>query len=135
MTSETFDREILCYKDKMYRYALSMVYNEEVAKDVLQDVLLKLWSRKEQIEDIDNKQAWCMRCIRNQVLDYLKSPKNHTKELDVNYEKETSITPESQMVNKDLLSKIEEMLFDLPLIQKEVFRLRDLMGYSYKEIG
>jgi len=72
MSTEQFQKDILPFQDKMYRYALSIVYDVDLAKDIVQEVFLKIWKKRDQLSQINNKEAWCIRVTRNMALDKLK---------------------------------------------------------------
>ena len=135
MSTEQFQKDILPLQDKMYRYALSMVYDMDLAKDIVQEVFMKVWKKRDQLSQIENKEAWCIRVTRNLALDKLKLAhrKNVGLEMAAN-QFVSSLNPEGLAEEKDLMAAIYEMMEDLPEQQKEIFRLRDLLGYSNKEI-
>ena len=135
MSTEQFQKDILPLQDKMYRYALSMVYDMDLAKDIVQEVFMKVWRKRDQLSQIENKEAWCIRVTRNLALDKLKLAhrKNVGLEMAAN-QFVSSLNPEGLAEEKDLMAAIYEMMEDLPEQQKEIFRLRDLLGYSNKEI-
>ncbi len=136
MTLEAFKHEILPLKANLYRYVLSIVHREELAKDICQEVFLKVWQKKEMMDRVKNKEAWCIRCARNLSLDKLKAHSNRVQQLT------TKLDPaddhqrlDHQVEAKDLLDQIKLLLNDLPEKQREIFRLRDLAGYSNQEIA
>ena len=49
--------------------------DEDEARDVVQDVFLKLWQRKETLEEIENIEAFAMRMTRNRCLDVIRANK------------------------------------------------------------
>ena len=135
MSTEQFQKDILPFQDKMYRYALSIVYDVDLAKDIVQEVFLKIWKKRDQLSQINNKEAWCIRVTRNMALDKLKLAhrKNVGLEFAANHFVST-LNPEGLAEEKDLVAAIYEMMQDLSEQQREIFRLRDLLGYSNKEI-
>jgi RNA polymerase sigma-70 factor (ECF subfamily) len=73
MNSDIFNQSVLPLKDKLYRLALSIVRNRTEAEDIVQDVFLKIWSKQDEWELIDNMEAYCYRSIKNLSLDRLES--------------------------------------------------------------
>jgi len=135
MSTEQFKKDILPFQDKLYRYALSIVFEVELAKDIVQEVLMKVWTKREQLASIDNKEAWCVRITRNLAYDKLKL--SHRKNVGLEFAATTfddNLNPAGITENKDLLAAIYESMKDLSAQQREIFRLRDLLGYSNKEI-
>ena len=73
MSTEQFKKDILSLQNKLYRYALSIVFDADLAKDIVQEVFLKVWTKRAKLIDITNKEAWCVRITRNLALDKLKA--------------------------------------------------------------
>ena len=135
MTLEDFKNEILPLKQRLYRYALSLVYREELAKDIVQEVFLKVWEKRDQMHTIRNREAWCIRCTRNLAIDKLKAHNNRTEELDKIISRQGSQShPDTMVETEDLLESTKMLLQGLPEKQREIFRMKELMGYSNQEI-
>lgn len=60
MKERAFLKIIDPVKDKMYRLALRLLTSKEAAEDATQEVILKLWSRKEKIKHYANVEAFAM---------------------------------------------------------------------------
>jgi len=137
MSLEAFNKRVLPSKDKYYRFALKLVRNHDEAMDIVQDVLLKVWNDREKMEEVHNMEAWCMRMVRNLSYDRLKS--SYVRKTDGIPETfdviEKNTTPDTKTELKDAMTQIHAFIEDLPEKQKQVIHLRDVEGFSYKEIG
>ncbi len=134
MQLKTFKYQILPIKDKLFRFAERIVQNSELAKDIVQEVLLKVWQYE---GDIQNAEAWCMRATRNLSLDKLKS--KHNKVVDIQ-SISASLThkqasPYQSAEKSDQLRSVHEAIATLPESQRMVMQLRDVEGYTYQEIA
>jgi RNA polymerase sigma factor (sigma-70 family) len=132
-----FKTEVLPLKNKLYRFAFNIVKDEELAKDVVQECMIKVWEKRDEVKLIHNLEAWCMQVTRNKALDKLRS--KHIKrtdlfevELDTRKEKDT---PEVLAERNEIMVRIQDLIDNLPNRQREVMQLRDIEGYSYKEIA
>lgn len=122
-------------KDKMYRLALRLLVSKDSAEDAIQEVLLKLWNRKNKIKDYANVEAFMMTMTKNYCLDQLKSKKNsNLKMVHSNYESHAR-SAFDQLDTNDQMEKIRDILEDLPEQQKIIFQLRDIEEYDYVEIS
>ncbi len=129
---------ILPFKDKLYRYALSILNDRYYAEDVMQELLIRIWRRKEKFVEIDNKQAWCMTVTRNLSIDKLRKNKKSKGDLDISEcygISDKSATPDEVIVRNDQMRKLKGLIDGLSENQKNVIHLRDVDGYSYKEIS
>src|SRR6478752_4553503 len=72
MDLETFQTRVFPVKNKLFRFAFRMLGSSEEAKDVVQEVFIKIWNGRDQLEGIQNMEAWCMRITKNLSLDRLR---------------------------------------------------------------
>ena len=138
MSLEAFKTKVLPVKDKLYRFALKLVKSEPEAQDVVQEVLIKVWDKRNEMDEVENLEAWCMRVTRNLSLDKLKSKHaSKTSGLDEGFEvsQGEKATPYRSTEMKDTMENIGNLISSLPDKQKQVIQLRDVEGFSYKEIG
>ena len=134
MTREAFEIKILPMQNKMFRYALARVFDKHMARDIVQDSLEKLWKQKDDLDNIDNLEAWSIRITRNTAVDKLRSKNFKQRSIEDLEPTSLALLPEMGAINNDLVSKIQTLIEDLPDNQKEIFRLKEIMGYSNKEI-
>jgi len=138
MSIEEFKQDILPQKNKLYRFAYRLVVDEEEAKDIVQETMIKAWNHQATLDEVDNKEAWCMRVTKNMALDKIKSKRHQTTDgfkegFDVQDHKEAN--PGKLTELKDLMTNIKNFIRQLPDKQQQVLQLRDIEGLSYKEIG
>ena len=127
---------ILPIKNKLYRYALRIVGNEMVAEDVVQEVLIKVWKKKKDLEQIENKEAWCMTVTRNLALDKLRRKKMQVDDVDNHrYIADKNMSPYQSLQSDDTMRIIRQAINELPEAQKQVIHLREVEGYAYQEIS
>lgn len=116
---------------------MSMLGNSFDAEDVIQEVLVKVWKKKDQFVGIENKEAWCMTVTRNLSIDKIRSRKNkNTSNIDDYFHiKDKEAIPSTRLEQKDALNRVMSLMDTLPEKQKTVMHLRDVEGYTYKEIS
>jgi len=136
MQVEEFNQLVEKMRDKMYRLALRVVKNEEEAHDVVQDSFVKVWKKREKLAEIENKEAYCMTIARNMGIDKLRGRKMTTTDIDEQYNLEANVAdPERQLVAKQQLGLVMDIVNRLPENHRTVIQLRDIEGYTYKEIA
>ncbi len=136
MSLETFKTRVLPVKDKLFRYTLRILKNEDEAKDVVQETFIKVWNKRDEMHTYENMEAWCMRVGRNLALDKLKS--KHKNAVDINnaYDLQSSSqSPYSSTEHNDTMRAIHQYINQLPDLQKQIIQLRDIDGFSYQEIS
>jgi len=133
-SANMFNQTILPHTDSFYRFALSIVKEPEVAKDVLQDCLAKIWKKREALGDIDNPQAWAFRIVKNHSLDVVRSSK---PKMEIS---ETKPLAGSDGADFDLLYQDQKKWLELSISaltekQRQVYVLREIEEMSYQEIS
>ena len=73
MTQSDFVKIVMPFKDKVFRLAKRLLVSEQEAEDATQEILLKLWRHKDNIENYKNVEAFSMTMTKNFCLDRLKS--------------------------------------------------------------
>ena len=123
-------------KNKLYRFALSYLKNEEEAEDIVQDVLLKVWNKKASLNFYRNIEAWCMTLTKNLSLDRIKSRQFQlSKRREKMPEIAASDSPYKDTELKSTISLVKKFIDDLPAKQRNIIHLRDIEGYTYQEIA
>ena len=135
MTKEHFTRQVLPLQNKLYRYALSIVFEEALAQDIVQEVFLKLWNQRAKLQKVKNIEAWSIRMTRNLSYDKLKASSRKMDDIEtVAISFVANSFPGKATEHADLIAAIKDIMQNLPEKQKEIFRLRELLGYSNAEI-
>lgn len=136
MMLESFKSEVLPLKNKLFRFAYSILNDHDLSKEVVQETLIKVWEKRCDLKLVNNLEAWCITLTRNFALDKLRSKHHKTMALAQDFELEYAEQSPYQLAEvgntMDIIDKIVETL---PLKQKETFQLRDIEGYSYQEIS
>ena len=135
MQQTEFLNVVLPFKDKLYRLAKRLLVSKEEAEDATQEILMKLWSKNNMMEDYNNVEAYAMMMTKNFCLDRLKSKQaGNLKLVHSNY-KDENVSLQNQVEVNDSLSWIERIMEDLPEQQKMVLQLRDVEQYEFEEIA
>ena len=136
MYLEYFKKEIIPLKQKLYRFARSYLKNETHAEDIVQEVFLKLWDKRNELSRINNIEAWSMTVTKNLVFDKIRSQKSYSMNpQDIKINEYDSETPDLIMERTETRMNVRKMIESLPEKQKEVIILREIEGYSYQNIG
>jgi RNA polymerase sigma-70 factor (ECF subfamily) len=136
MQKNEFSQMVIPYKDKLYRFALRIVGDSFTAEDVVQEVMIKVWKKREYFETIDNKEAWCMTLTKNLAIDKTRSKHKRNVGLEVAYAvNDNAADPYQATASEDSMSKIRELMEALPEKQRMVIHLRDIEEMSYDEIS
>jgi RNA polymerase sigma factor (sigma-70 family) len=128
MTTEQYESIFYKMKDKLYRYALRFTGDSESAEDVVQDVMHKLWQKRDETDNIENIEAWLMVLTR-------KVKDNHVPVEEAWSVSDDTPIPDRQMETNDLMTWLMSCLDKLPEKQRTVFQLREIEQMTYDEIS
>ncbi|MCG8310502.1 MAG: RNA polymerase sigma factor [Cytophagales bacterium] len=136
MMLETFKSKVLPLKNKLFRYAFSILEDHELSKDVVQETLIKVWEKRSDLEMIKKPEAWCMTLTRNFALDKFRSKHSKSISLSKAHDIENmELTPYHKAEMGDTMDIVERLISQLPEKQRETFQLREVEGLSYREIS
>ena len=138
MKTISFQTNILPLKNELYRLALRITQNPAEAEDVVQETMMKVWSRRDEWERIESIEAFCLTICRNLSLDKLRRMDNQVQSLDADIDPSDSrvaSNPEEQTVQRDRVQLVRQLIDQLPEKQRSVMQLRDIEGKSYRDIA
>jgi RNA polymerase sigma-70 factor (ECF subfamily) len=136
MDLQAFNQRILPVQGRLFRLAQMFLRNREEAEDAIQDVFLRLWINRQQLETYQSIEALAVQMTKNVCLDRLKShhkQKNST-DTDMLSVQSPDVSPYRQVENSDSAGLMHRLIGELPEQQKLVLHLRDVEEYSFEEI-
>jgi RNA polymerase sigma-70 factor, ECF subfamily len=118
-------------------FASRFVKNAHLAEEVVSDVFLNIWLKREKIEIKTNLKTYLFTAVRNQSLNYLKKNNKHFEDIDaVDKENKASDMNADKFIQyEELKEDIDSLLCQLPQKRQIIFRMNRLDGLSYKEIA
>lgn len=136
MDLQAFKQKVLPVQNRLFRLAKMFLRNREEAEDTLQEVLLRLWTKRQQLDDYQSVEALAVQMTRNLCLDKLKSSANQTMndEATIQSFQATGASPYEQLEATDSAEVMRRLIDTLPETQKLILHLRDVEEYSFEEI-
>lgn len=136
--TRSFQTDVLPLKNVLFRLALRITMNRADAEDVVQETMIKVWNRRDEWEQIESMEAFCLTICRNLSLDKLRRMDNHAETLSASHDPQDNsygANPEEQIVQRDRLMMVRRLIEQLPEKQRSCVQLRDIEGKSYKDIA
>ncbi len=135
MNQIEFIKTINPFKNKLFRLAKRLLISNDEAQDACQEILVKLWNKKEDLQNFKSIEAFAMTLTKNYCLDELKSKKSHNLRIE-NYEFENKNNNlEKDLEISDRLNWINKAIDKLPEQQKIIIQLREIEQYEFEEIA
>lgn len=125
------------YWEKLFMYVVKIVKDEVEAQDVVQEVFVSLWQRREMLEEIQSLSSYLFGAVRFRSMAYIRNnlgKNNYFKSLAHFFEEGCDVINEA-FDARELSELIQTEIDKLPPKMKEVFRLSRMEQLSHKEIA
>ena len=122
------------FKNEVFRLAKRLLISTEEAEDATQEVMVKLWNKKENLENY-NAEALAMTMTKNYCLDQLKSKRAGNLKIVHNNYTDREPQLDKKLEDSDSLEWVEKIINQLPEQQQILIQLRDVEQYEFDEIA
>lgn len=135
-SSVVFEQVFKANFKNLHSYAMSIVKDESTGEEMVQNVFLKLWEKKEQIDIKQSIAAYLYKAVYYECLNYLK----HTK-VKAAYNAHAMRTgseegnPSDNAALKELQQQIDHALNDLPEQCRTIFQMSRYEELKYRMIA
>jgi len=125
------------YRSKIYTYAYQLCKSSDIAEEIVQEVFIKIWQKKEQLNLELSFNAYIKKITLNHVLNYLKkTARERALQEQILYTIETSSNrTEDHILEKELRQIYDEAIARLPQQKKIIYQLCRLQELSHDEIA
>lgn len=124
------------YYERLYHYALTFTSDQSKAEDIVQEVFLKVWTKRESLHTNGSLKAYLYRMTYNEFINGYRKEKRYHEELDAfKFQALTPLLEESEETWQLKLNKLKEAVDKLPPRCREIFLLHKQEGVSQKEIA
>lgn len=123
---------------RLLSFALQYVHVKETAEEITSDVFVKLWNRKEYLDEINNLSTYLFVSVKNLSLNYLKRYSHLHVAIENNEENANLVNiddPEHQLEWKEMSFQLTQAIDSLPDQCRTVFKLIKEDGFRYKEVA
>ncbi|HHE65764.1 MAG TPA: RNA polymerase sigma factor SigZ [Bacteroidetes bacterium] len=116
--------------DRLIHFVNQKVRDKELAKDIVQDVFVKVFSNINTLKNKDKIVSWIFQITRNEVNTYFRNQK---------YESSSEDLPETETIDKNLTSEFSQcivpMIESMPEKYSEALKLTEINKMSQKELA
>ena len=136
MPASLFKQLLLPLYPRLQRVALRLLGNVEDAEDIVQEVYMKLWSKRDALPDVQDVEAYCVTLTKNMCIDRLRIAEVEKEDVD---EVPTMLAAtddvEALVERHDAVEQVKQIIETLPEHQQQVITLRDMEDCSFEEIA
>jgi len=130
MTQKEYNNGVRLWADDVYRFAVRCGGGDELSKDAVQEAYASLWERREQVE-VEKGKSFLLTVVHNCLMSHHRHEQVHQQTLPL-LEPDRVVQPDERF---DLQEALHRALERLPQVQREAVQLKDVEGYSCKEIA
>lgn len=134
---ELFEQLFRAHYKALHAYATTILKDIDIAEEVVQNLFLKFWEKRELLSIATSIKAYLYKCVYNDSLNYLKHENVKLKHQNFTvYTMDTSSEPASAKAElTELETKLRAALNELPEQCRTIFQLSRFEELKYKEIA
>ncbi|HQM70532.1 MAG TPA: RNA polymerase sigma-70 factor [Bacteroidales bacterium] len=126
------------YYVRLCGFANKFLKDPEEAREIVQDVFLKLWEKRKDIKPDDSLVSYLFMITRNKSINKLRRKSvesKYTGILQLVYAENREISPHESLLANDLDNEFTVAVEKLPVKCREIFDLSRIEGLRYSEIA
>jgi RNA polymerase sigma-70 factor, ECF subfamily len=125
---------------RVYSIALSYLGDREEARDLAQDIFVRVYRSLDSCRDADRFLPWLIRISRNAAVDQLRRRKARPPARDIPVEEAFYLvskepTPDQDLENESRRELVLRAMQELSDINREIIVLKDMQGLTLEEIA
>jgi RNA polymerase sigma-70 factor (family 1) len=125
------------YGPRIYRFALGYLKNRPDAEELMQDVFLKIWEKRDHLDPAQNVKAYIFKVAVNCIYDFIRK-KNIERAFEDFSKKNFQAGDEStwhEVIWNDMLSKLNILVDKLPEQRRIIFLMSREKGLTNQQIA
>lgn len=135
----SFEELVMPHTEGLYRLAYHYTGNTSDAEDLVQELLIKLYKRTDEMASIDNLRPWLAKSLYHLYIDRVRysqrQPIDMAEEIDSIHHSEPLSPPLDEPSQYDLQRDLAHALAQLGDEQRQVILLHDVESYTLEELS
>ncbi len=137
----SFSKIYTLYQNNLFNYGLRIIDDVEVVKDVVQDVFIEVWSKREKVEKVKSLKYYLLVILKRRLIDRIRKQSSQSLEskADLPYAFTLELSIESNIILAETLKHQEDAIVNAMEIlsnrEKEIIYLRFYDELSFDEIS
>lgn len=134
--TQAYKQLFLLFYPSLVSFAVSLIKSRETAEEIVSDVFIKIWEKRQQLDKVENLSYYLFTAVRNKCFNQLSVRRNVTS-MDLNDTviefKSLYHDPEQRLISAETIRQIQQAISDLPPQCRMIFKLVKEEGFKYKE--
>jgi RNA polymerase sigma-70 factor, ECF subfamily len=134
---KVFEQVFKTHFKALHSYAYTILKDDAIAEEMVQNVFFKLWEKKEQLDIQTSLKAYLYKAVYHESLNYLKHQKVKSvhQAYAMHSTDHTSNLAEKKLLQGELENKLQMAMNDLPEQCRTIFQLSRFEELKYREIA
>ena len=134
---QTFEECYRQYFVRLYRFCFSIVHQKQPAEDIVHDVFMQLWKKREGSSSIRNLEVYLYVSVKNLSLNYLRNTSHRIVDIAERSHEyiQFNADPETLLIHSEAVKKMNAAIRNLPPRCKLIFKLIKEDGLKYKDVA
>lgn len=136
--TQAYKQLFLLFYPSLVHFAVSIIKSKEVAEEIVSDVFIKIWQKRQHLEKVENLSFYLFTAVKNRCISQFSDFKNRTgvniNDISIEF-KSIYHDPEQKMISAETIKQIQEAIQELPPRCRLIFRLVKEEGLKYKEVA
>ena len=134
---EQFSEIFREHEHQLYTLASRLTKSDQVAKDIIQEVFMKLWEHRNNIPAIRNMEAWLYKLTENKIIDFLRKVSADDRLKKRIWDQVQQIVNETELnlEAKECNDIIQKAIEQLPAQRRLIYELNKEKGMNYQQIA
>lgn len=132
MTQQEYNSNVRSWADKAFAFAVRCCDDRSVDQDAVQESLAALWTKRDKVP-VEKGRSFLFTLTYRYIMNHFR----RRSILDRSEADMAALAPRAAPPDEsfDLKEAVQKALSQLPETQRAILQLRDIEGYSYKEIS
>lgn len=135
MNPERFKAELVPLRSKLLHIAYNMLEVEQDSEDAVQEVFLKLWHQRDNLDRYDNLAAFATTMTKNLCIDKLRVRNRMDSWNEEVYKQAGPDNPYLQLERKNTEQVLQAIIEGLPPLQRTIIQMKDIEEYELEQIA
>ena len=135
---QAYKQLFLLFQPALLQFAVSIIRSRELSEEIVSDVFIKIWQKRQHLDKIENLQFYLFTAVRNRAINKLhEQRKNSAISIDDAPIEIRSIyhDPEQKLISAEMIQEIQAAIQQLPSRCRLIFKLVKEDGLKYKEVA
>ena len=135
--ADAFEQVFYGFSDRLYYFAMRYLRSQHDAEEIVQDVFVKLWENRENLNENLSFSGYLFTIARNTIFNQNRKKVNEQayQEYVRSFLENSTSKTEDDLIYSDIKSMIDKVVEELPPQRKLIYKLSRESGLSYREIA